>query len=519
MQLKQSLLALAVGVGTLQAQQSLLTVHVADTLGRPKPNVTLATDGSGSVGPPTDVGGRTRIQLSSDTRPGTEIALQVIRAPADFVFLSPWNNRVIVPPFENTSQHFVEVILVQRGDRAALENGSVIRAYLQKINAANQPSSAHDRPSQADRDAVLHKIADQYGLTPQELDSALRDWGNRARDPFEKGLAALYAQDYPGATAALNASLRIRLDQLEKDQSAIADAATFLGQSEYEQGKFRESVAAYEQAVRFRADDGDLLNNLGLSVSQTGDYSRAEVLFRRGLLILEHTYGSTDLHIVPTLNNLASVLLAEGRTDEAAPFAQRGLSIRRAKLLPGDPKLANSLGNVGAILLAQHGCSAAESPLREAENIFRENPHPSLTGEGKPVPQQTGVDRGASNSMPVTLPRPMEQRAIVSSSVFASAQPGLASVLLNRASARACLHDLSSAEHLAAEAVQLQRVTFGPSHPETALGLVLLADILRQEGQIEAANLRLREALDIRENTLGPDHPATKEIRKSLDQQ
>jgi tetratricopeptide (TPR) repeat protein len=418
-----------------------------------------------------------------------------------------------VPSFENSTQNVAEVVLAHRGDRELLASGVALQSLLQQVNNANKTPSANERSSQAQRDAVLKGIASQYGLQPGELDMAFRDWGARSRDPFDKGLAALYVEDYPAATAALTESLRVREAKADAALSDVADTSTFLGQSLYEQGRYRESVTAYDRAVQIRADDGNLLNNLGLSVSQTAAYERAESLFRRALVLNERAYGTDDARIVSTLNNLANVLLAQNRFSDAAPLIERGLTIRRAQLLPTDPRLANSLSNAGAMRLLQRKCAEAEPLLREAESIFRRNPVP------RDIPQRA-VSPLSNSSVVVTPrppPRPMEQRVLVIAAPgVSSGQPGLASVLMNLAGVRVCQSDLPGAESFLRQAVGIQQAVFGPSHPETANGHSLLGDILLQEGKTTEAIQHFKEALAVRERLLGTDHPATKDLRAKI---
>jgi hypothetical protein len=61
----------------------------------------------------------------------------------DLVVVSPWDYRTQIPSFENESDDFVEVVVVQRGDRAALESGTVPKAAVSQINKANASQSAN----------------------------------------------------------------------------------------------------------------------------------------------------------------------------------------------------------------------------------------------------------------------------------------------------------------------------------------------------------------------------------------
>src|SRR5438093_10951911 len=78
------------------AAQGILVVQVSDLKGAPIPRVQLATKGDGSIGPPTDAAGRTRISLAAQTKPQTIVALTIVSAPKDLVFISPWDNQVRV---------------------------------------------------------------------------------------------------------------------------------------------------------------------------------------------------------------------------------------------------------------------------------------------------------------------------------------------------------------------------------------------------------------------------------------
>jgi hypothetical protein len=61
--LKYMLLLLAGCMG-LQAEDAVLVVNVRDPQRRPIAGVQLSTEGDGSIGPPTDRAGKTRIRLA-----------------------------------------------------------------------------------------------------------------------------------------------------------------------------------------------------------------------------------------------------------------------------------------------------------------------------------------------------------------------------------------------------------------------------------------------------------------------
>jgi hypothetical protein len=97
----------------------------------------------------------------------------------------------------------LEIVVVQRGDRVALENGTVLAALTAQINKASALKTADKQSRQANPRVNLAAVAKQYGLSPDDLDQAIRAWGPKATDPYEAGLAALYERNYPKASAEL----------------------------------------------------------------------------------------------------------------------------------------------------------------------------------------------------------------------------------------------------------------------------------------------------------------------------
>jgi predicted nuclease of restriction endonuclease-like RecB superfamily len=49
-----------------------------------------------------------------------------------------------------------------------------------------------EQASEQQRKEALAEVARSFGLAPEEVDKAIRAWGQQTEDPYEKGLAALY---------------------------------------------------------------------------------------------------------------------------------------------------------------------------------------------------------------------------------------------------------------------------------------------------------------------------------------
>src|ERR1039458_7570090 len=132
------------------AETGFLVVHVEDVQRRPVIGVQVAVEGEGGSPAFTQDRGTARIALAKDTKSNAWVSLQILKSPVgkDYVMVSPWDYRAQVPSFENETENFVKVVVIQRGDRVALESGSVLAALAAKINKANAPKSA-DKQSAA----------------------------------------------------------------------------------------------------------------------------------------------------------------------------------------------------------------------------------------------------------------------------------------------------------------------------------------------------------------------------------
>ncbi len=275
-------IALVFALGPLSAEQGMLGVHVASPHGRPVGGVVLSTPGEGSPGSPTDRRGKTRLRLAPEAQPGTWIALQVM-APRDLVLISPWDARARVPAFENSSENFVPVVVAPRRDRAVLESLKALAALAERINASSAPAASEERSLEERRAAALAETAKLFGIESSEVDRAIRTLATSGKDPYEKGMGALYARDYANATAQLSEALLTRGRLLRRVPADVANAAMFLGQALFESGKFDKAAEAYRKALREHPDDAIILSGLGASLLKDGKPELAEPFVQRAI--------------------------------------------------------------------------------------------------------------------------------------------------------------------------------------------------------------------------------------------
>jgi tetratricopeptide (TPR) repeat protein len=536
--------------------RSILVVHVKDLHDHPIANVRLrAGDSSMSA----DSYGAARVKLAPQTKPGDVILLEIVEFPKnkDLVFISPWDKWVHVPPFENDAKNFVPVTLAERGDRACLENSNCLRAAAAQINKANAPRSVAERSGEEQRGEALATIAKQFGLKPEEIDRAIRAWGQRTEDPYDKGLTALYEKRYPEASTQLAMSFKMRQGAEAVAREKAADAAMFLGQSLYQQGKYRQSAEAYEEAAARRPEDGMVLNNLGLSWADAGEYGKAETLYRRALAINEKALGSGHYRVATNLSNLANLRQDKGDYAAAEPLFRRALAIDEKALGPDHPTVSTDLNNLAGLLQDRGDYTAAEPLYRRALAINEKALGPDHPTVAIRLSNLAGLLRDKKD---YTAAEPLYRRALaigeqtlgpdhptlairlnnlgnllrdkgdytaaelllhralaIDEKALGPDHPTVATILNNLAESLRAKKDYIAAEPLFRRALGIDEKVLGPNHPMSASDLNNLAGLLQDRGDYTAAEPLYRRALAIDEKALGPDHPKTKQIRSNLE--
>lgn len=498
------------------AETGVLVVHVEDVQGHPVRGVQIGVKGDGGSGT-SDPHGTVRIRLAPQTQVKDWVTLQVLHSPPgkNLVLLSPWDSRSVVPSFENKSDNFVDVVVIESGDRAALTSPAALRAFAEKINKANAPKTS-DKLAAEDPKANLDAVAKQYDLTSDDLDKAIRAWGAKTTDPYDVGLAALYARNYDAATTSLTDSLKQREEKFATAQKDVANAAFFLGESLYGQGKYRESAVAYQRCLQIRPDDAAVLNNAALSLKDAGDYAGAEPLCRRAMAIDEATLGPDHPVVADDLINCASLLEAKGDYFGAESLYWRALSIIEKTFGPDDPNVAPFLHNLASLFSAERHYMAAEELYRRALAINEKAlgpDHPRVAADLGSL----GLVLYATGDYAAAEPL-MRRSLAIDEKALGPDHPEVARALDNLSGLLKAEGNYASAEALVRRALAIEEKTLGPDHPDVAITLTNLGGLLYEEGDYAAAEPLVQRALSIDEKALGPDHPTTQQIKSHLNE-
>ena len=160
-------------------------------------------------------------------------------------------------------------------------------------------------------------------------------------------------------------------------------AATYL----YVRAQFGEAADILRQAVQVGEDAhgpthptvATHVNNLGSVLEAQGDLDGAKECFQRALTIHEAAYGPDHPNVAIRVNSLGSVLEAQGDLDGAKERYQRALSIDEAAYGPDHPTVAIRVGNLGGVLAAQGDLDGAKECFDRALHIFEQ-----VLGAGHP---------------------------------------------------------------------------------------------------------------------------------------
>ena len=162
------------------ASAANITIFAEDTKGQPVRAVRFNFLNTGALSPPSTAEGRVVVYLKGDFKPGQNVELRVSsdkNKRPDWVFISPWDSRIVVPDYGEV----VKVVLARRSDKASLTSDEGMRAVAQNYARKTEQQQLTEKQ----RQHALSDVADSYGLTVEEIGSALKAWKNRTRDPHD----------------------------------------------------------------------------------------------------------------------------------------------------------------------------------------------------------------------------------------------------------------------------------------------------------------------------------------------
>ena len=294
-------------------------------------------------------------------------------------------------------------------------------------------------------------------------------------------------------------------DRANQVAGLLADLFTLADPREARGGSITARELLDRGSERVEALDGQprtqsmLLGKLAELYEPLGLYPQAAALLHRAVALERRAGGGREL--AERLNHLGRVLAMQGDYAAAEPlFAE---ALQRFEALSGADG-ADAARVVNNLALVRHDLGdyvGAAEGYRRALAIERRRagrPHPFTVSNYALLLSDLG-DYAAAEA----LLRPQveaERRAGGDEEALASGLQYLGIIDLAQG-------ELEAAEAELAEAVAVRRRLFGDDHPETARSVAALGVLQRERGDLDAAEASLRGSLAVRRRSLGDDHP------------
>jgi uncharacterized protein YkwD len=144
------------------AEEGVLLLIVTENGPHPFPGVAMGTAGGAASSQTTDQNGKARLKLAAGTKPSAWVTLLIGKAPNGIAvaFISPYDGRVRVPPFDNEQENRVLVELAERGDKAMLESGpGMLAIHAAATTAASAQKKKPTNPSSQDYRRLPYTVA------------------------------------------------------------------------------------------------------------------------------------------------------------------------------------------------------------------------------------------------------------------------------------------------------------------------------------------------------------------------
>lgn len=498
----------------LSAETATLIVAVKDMNDRPVFHLTIGVEGDGTSDE-TDRGGKARIHLAPQDRPGEWVTLNVLRSPAgkNLVIVSPWDSRTMIPSFENKSRNVVSVWVAPYGDKTLLANGRFLADITSRImlQATARPADQEGKPELA---ASLAVVARAYGLDPDVIDKAIRAWGAEATDPRDAGLAALYEKNYVTASHLLKGSRQRLEKQLSADAQAVAENAFFLGQSLDGERKYGEAAVEFKRCLELRPGEPAALAYLGVSLMNSGNDVDAEITLRQAIEALKNV-GAAELNLGDVASNLSRVLRVRGKEAEAQEYERQVVKAYKSAQDMGYQLDSRRLNTLALTLQALGRYEEAGQYYRLAINLDRrtsDDQHRAIV-----LNNLAGslVLRGNTSDFPEAQ-HSCEEALAINEGISDPADPEIARNRETLSSLYEAEDDYAKAEFQIRLALDINKRTYGPQHQRVADDLHNLAVIRQDQGDYGGAKAFYQQAIDIDERALGADAPTVSLIRAHL---
>ena len=315
--------------------------------------------------------------------------------------------------------------------------------------------------------------------------------------------------------ATLNAEKASRISRLLTEVMTSADPYRTAGAASSVRDLLDATAARVESDLVNQPDSQvEMLAVIGRTYQRLGLHDKALPLLERAVAIGRSTFGTEDVRVAQSLNNLGVLQRESGNLAAAEPLLVESLAIRRRLLGTETNDVAITLVELGRLLKDRGRSDEAEAPIREAlairKRIYGDEHRETAVSKselGQWLWEHSDLD-GAE-----TL---LRENVATNERLLGPDHPNTGTAKGNLGNLLIAKGDAVGAEALIRENVRVRRKVFGDGHVEYAMGLPSLAGALEVQGRWPEAQALLEQALQIARPQLGEDHPRVVSVAVDL---
>ncbi|HTR43893.1 MAG TPA: serine/threonine-protein kinase [Pseudomonadales bacterium] len=253
--------------------------------------------------------------------------------------------------------------------------------------------------------------------------------------------------------------------------------------------------------------EAELREVMGTVYRRIGNYHQAEEMHRAAVGIRRRLFGSHDPKVAESLNELGLDFQAENKLPEAEEAGKESLIIRQQAFGLQNADTATSMNNLGAIYRDEGNFTQAEELIRQSLAI-RQKIFGTTNLDVADSLRNLGMILGVKGEWAGAEESAREALAI-RRILLGPEDPWVASALEDVAWAASNEGKLEEAESLQKEALLMRQKLLPAEDPDVAASLGSIGDTMRERGNFTEACSVLNAALSIQRKVLGEDNPAT----------
>jgi serine/threonine-protein kinase len=285
----------------------------------------------------------------------------------------------------------------------------------------------------------------------------------------------------------------------------VADPENARGRQVTARELLEEGAARVERELAGQPDvQAEMLSVIGTVYRQLGLYDEAQPFLERSLAMRRSLYGPTHPEVAASLFELGELRVWQGHLGNAEDLHREALDIRRSTLAARDPLVAASLNGLGVVVAERGRYDEAEVLFREALAIREQALGESDAAVAETIANLAWVlhDDGHLDEA-----EGQYRRAIaIQRRVLGEDHPDVATTTNNLAALLFDTGNYAAAEPLFREVLDLRTRLYGAGHPLVTNAKSWLGRVLQQQGKTDEAEERFREALADHRSQLGDRH-------------